>query len=240
MKTITLLKEAWQDPIIQEKCSDLIKLGRVSESIQYFVKRLDSIFYEFYLPNEMDVLLQLTSTISPRSRGAITGVETKTVAFQDINLCNIDVIHTSSLAYNIVDSSWFKQISGLHTIVFMASLADFNLISREGGNLLVNTITLFQDIITKLSSKRHEVILLLNKRDIFEEKLKNNVDIATFFPNYKGLSGFASKIIFSLLILIRAAFRGKGKCSARLGLLYKQVYRPIRCWIRCTHYLSCH
>ena len=191
MTTVTLLKEAWQDPIIQEKCADLIKSGRVSESIQYFVKRLDSIFYEFYLPSEMDILLQLTSTISPRSRETITGVETKTVAFQDINLSSMDVIHTSSLAYNLVDSSWFKQISGLHTVVFMASLADFNLISKEGDNLLAHTITLFQDIITKLSSKRHEVILLLNKRDIFEEKLKDNVDIAAYFPNYKGLSGYA-------------------------------------------------
>jgi guanine nucleotide-binding protein G(i) subunit alpha len=68
---------------------------------------------------------------------------------------------------------WVHLFDGVSAVVFVASLADYDLVMEEDGvtNRLVDSLGLFAEVANGRWFERSSVILLLNKRDAFEAKL---------------------------------------------------------------------
>ena len=63
------------------------------------------------------------------------------------------------------------------------------LVEKAGVNRMHDALDLFQEIVNNTWFEKVHIILFLNKRDLFEEKIKR-VDIKTCFPNYDGGKDF--------------------------------------------------
>ena len=77
----------------------------------------------------------------------------------------------------------------MSSIIFIASLADYNLklVEDLSTNRLSESIALFKTFMGNQFFKQRPIILFLNKTDIFDEKIKH-FDLADSFDDYKGRS----------------------------------------------------
>ena len=82
---------------------------------------------------------------------------------------------------------WIHCFEDVTSIIFIASLADYNLILVEdqSENRLKESIALFKTILETELIKQRSIILFLNKRDIFEEKIRH-FDLKDNFEDYEG------------------------------------------------------
>jgi guanine nucleotide-binding protein G(i) subunit alpha len=72
-------------------------------------------------------------------------------------------------------------------IVFVASLSDYNKLLYEDHktNRMEDSLTTFEEIINNSFFKNSTIVLLLNKYDIFKEKI-DKFPLQEYFPEYKG------------------------------------------------------
>ena len=82
---------------------------------------------------------------------------------------------------------WIHCFEHVSSIIFIASLAEYNLhlVEDSSVNRLDESIALFQTILKNPWLKQSSMILFLNKRDIFDEKIKY-FDLKDYFPDYCG------------------------------------------------------
>ena len=73
-------------------------------------------------------------------------------------------------------------------ILFCASLDEYDLTLSEDDptNRMMDALTFFEEICQNTLFKSTPVVLFLNKRDLFEEKIKW-VDLKCCFDNYEGM-----------------------------------------------------
>ena len=88
-------------------------------------------------------------------------------------------------------SHWYKLYKYVHMILFVVDLSCFDeyIINDDGQNVnkMVYTVELFKSVIAEkyLLSKKNNIVVLFNKVDLFEEKIKNNIplDECKFFSD---------------------------------------------------------
>ena len=84
-------------------------------------------------------------------------------------------------------SSWISYFDEVTAVLFVASLScyDQNMVEEEGVNRMVDSIVLFENMVNHELLVKKSFILFLNKKDIYEEKIRKK-HIVDYFPNYKG------------------------------------------------------
>ena len=87
-------------------------------------------------------------------------------------------------------SKWVHQFSIVDAVLFVASLScyDQNLYEEEDVNAMHESIRLFDLVVNNRYFRNTSMILFLNKRDLFEEKVKLKT-IKDCFPDYEGEDG---------------------------------------------------
>ena len=82
---------------------------------------------------------------------------------------------------------WVKYFDNVTSILFVASLIAYDQVMVEDCtvNRMADSIVLFDNIANHELLSKANVILFLNKRDLFETKVKK-VDIKNTFPDYNG------------------------------------------------------
>jgi guanine nucleotide-binding protein G(i) subunit alpha len=58
---------------------------------------------------------------------------------------------------------------------------------EDGINRMVDSLVLFDDMINHPLLEKKSFVLFLNKRDLYDKKIKKK-DIIDYFPQYKGLA----------------------------------------------------
>ena len=135
------------------------------------------IFKEDYVPTHEDVL---------KTRIRTTGmIETK----YEIN----DVF------FNIYDvggarnerKKWIHSFENVAAVIYFVSLNHYNatLFEDESKNAMHESIQLFDELVNSKWFKRTDFILILNKRDLFEELLSNQVSLSNCFSHKYGWNG---------------------------------------------------
>jgi hypothetical protein len=124
---------------------------------------------------------------------------------------------------------WINCFEGCTAVIFLASLADYDLVSEDDPTLnrLMESLELFAEIVNSPWFEDSCVILLLNKRDVFAQKLASGIDLQhdgdlrnpPRFQDYKGGRD-----------PIEAADYIKG----RFLELAKREERPVHCHITCA------
>jgi GTPase SAR1 family protein len=188
MKRVTALRPL-DDPLTEDIASDIstlwadgaiqaifAKRGEFSipDSAEYFFGRLDATWKSDYIPTFDDVL---------RSRVRTTGILDQKYTHNQSNFHLFDVGGQRNER-----KKWIHVFEGVTAILFVASLSGYDQILYEDQktNRLHESLKLFAEICDYRYFLSTNIILFLNKKDLFLEKIKDPLNtLSACFPEYK-------------------------------------------------------
>lgn len=191
------IQEIWNDAAtdsIIKQAKELVVL----DSIPYYLKKLDEIVSSRYEPNNVDILLARLRT---------TAVSETTFEHAGVNFNIIDVGGQKGER-----SKWLPLFSDVTAIIYCVSSSDYDLVLEEDGvtNRMIDSFELFKTIAKHRAMRHVPIILFLNKKDLFEKKIKE-VDLATCFPEYKGGKNYKPGIKFLEQLFLKAGQEREGE-----------------------------
>jgi len=166
------IKALWKDPGIQEAFSRQSEFQLI-DSANYYFENIDRLSAPDYIPNEQDVL---------RSRAKTTGIIEMEFDVEKTHFRMVDVGGQRSER-----KKWMHCFQEVTAVIFCVALSEYDLKLQEDDqtNRMHESLKLFKEICNSKWFVETSMILFLNKRDIFEEKIKR-VDLTVCFPEYSG------------------------------------------------------
>jgi len=194
----------WKDAGIQKTYQMRAKY-QLTDSTAYFFDRLPEIVKSNYIPIEQDVL---------RSRVRTTGVVENEFEIENNKFKMIDVGGQRNER-----KKWIHCFEGVTAVIFVAALSEYDQVcfEDESQNRMVEALTLFDDICNSKWFERTSLILFLNKRDLFAEKILR-VPLTVCFPEYSGEMTFEAASQF-----LQACFEQKNRVPE------KTIYTHVTC-----------
>jgi len=166
------IKALWSDPGIKETFSRSSEF-QLNDSAEYYFNEIDRIAQEDYLPSIQDVL---------RSRIKTTGIiETKfTVGNTTFTLVDVGGQRSER-------RKWMHCFQDVTAVIFVAAMSEYDqkLYEDESTNRMHEALKLFKDICNTKWFSDTAIILFLNKKDLFDKKIKR-VPLTVCFPDYSG------------------------------------------------------
>jgi len=165
------LKAAWTCGPIQEAYAQKSKL-QVPSSAKYIMGNLDRFVADDFLPTPDDVL---------RCRARTTGIHEIEFDVEGLHFRMVDVGGQRSER-----KKWAHCFEDVTAIIFVVAMDgyDLSLYEDENVNRIQEARKLFDDIANSKWFQQTSIILFLNKKDLFEEKIKT-VDMKVCFSDYK-------------------------------------------------------
>lgn len=161
--TANLINRLWMDPGIQQAYLDRAK-AEIPESAKYFITKASEFAGEDYLPSPSDIL-QIR-------------IPTKTLVTTNIEIDGTPFTFYDVSAQENSRKKWLHQFKNVEVILFVASLGDFNVISSQDPTRIKLDLALemFKEVMETEEFKEKSTILLLNKFDVLQDKIKQNID----------------------------------------------------------------
>jgi G-protein alpha subunit. len=165
----------------------------VSDSIGYLMDRLPAIFNPNYVPTDQDII---------HCRVQTTGVVSIEFNYSGLTFEIFDVGGQRSER-----KKWIHCFENVYAVLFVAALSDYDLAMNEDPdkNRMDDSLGLFDQICNNRWFEECSLILFLNKKDVFREKIRR-VPISRCFPEYKGKPNYEESSNF-----IRQQFEGQNK-----------------------------
>uniref|UniRef100_A0A8C1W8C7 Guanine nucleotide binding protein (G protein), alpha inhibiting activity polypeptide 1 n=1 Tax=Cyprinus carpio TaxID=7962 RepID=A0A8C1W8C7_CYPCA len=138
-----------------------------------YLNDLDRISQATYIPTQQDVL---------RTRVKTTGIVETHFTFKDLHFKMFDVGGQRSER-----KKWIHCFEGVTAIIFCVALSDYDLVLAEDEemNRMHESMKLFDSICNNKWFTDTSIILFLNKKDLFEEKIKKS-PLTICYPEYAG------------------------------------------------------
>jgi guanine nucleotide-binding protein G(o) subunit alpha len=176
------MKRLWHDPAIQA-CFKRANEFQLNDSAQYFLDQLDRISALNYLPTEQDIL---------RARLQTTGIVEIKFSTKDMFFRVFDVGGQRSER-----RKWIHCFENVNAIIFCAALSEYDQMLAEDAtmNRMTESLHLFETIFNNRFFVKTSFILFLNKRDLFEEKIKHS-PLTACFPEYDGPNEFKPAALY--------------------------------------------
>lgn len=143
------------------------------DSAAYFFDSIDRIALPDYSPTYDDIL---------RVRARTTGIVE--------SMLNID-----SHLFKIIDvggqkserKKWYHCFDGVTAIIFVAAINEYDQVLFEDNetNRMLDALNLFNEVVNNPLFQKINIILFLNKRDLFSQKIQT-IDLNVCFPDYTG------------------------------------------------------
>jgi len=181
-------------------------LHQLNDSTSYFLDKIEQIGAETYVPTEEDVIYSHSRTT--------TGVVEGEFKIDGYSFRMIDVSGQRNDR-----RKWIHCFSEdvLTCVLFVVPLNVYDMYDEDGTNLMQEALNLFEEICNSRWFRKTSVLLLLNKRDLFAEKIRK-VPLTKCFPDYDGLNTYEATTQF-----IQRRFEERNRDS------YKQVYSHLIC-----------
>ncbi|KAI6225710.1 Guanine nucleotide-binding proteinG(O) subunit alpha [Aphelenchoides besseyi] len=194
------MKRLWADSGVQE-CFNRSNEYQLNDSAKYFLDDLDRLGQPNYQPTEQDIL---------RTRVKTTGIVEVHFTFKNLNFKLFDVGGQRSER---------KKWRDVTAIIFCVAMSEYDQVLHEDEttNRMHESLKLFDSICNNKWFTETSIILFLNKKDLFEEKIKKS-PLTVCFPEYNGRQDYHEASAF-----IQAQFEAKNK-SAK-----KEVYAHTTC-----------
>ncbi|XP_076334934.1 guanine nucleotide-binding protein G(i) subunit alpha-like [Tachypleus tridentatus] len=171
-----VMKKLWLDSGIQ-KCYSRSREYQLNDSASYYLNSLDRICDPNYIPTQQDVL---------RTRVKTTGIVETQFTFKGLHFKMFDVGGQRSER-----KKWIHCFEGVTAIIFCVSLSEYDqvLAEDEEMNRMVESMKLFDSICNNQWFVETSIILFLNKKDLFEEKIVHS-PLNICFPEYQGANNY--------------------------------------------------
>ncbi|XP_036189395.1 guanine nucleotide-binding protein G(t) subunit alpha-1 isoform X2 [Myotis myotis] len=167
-----IIQRLWQDAGIQA-CFERASEYQLNDSAGYYLSDLERLVTPGYVPTEQDVL---------RSRVKTTGIIETQFSFKDLNFRMFDVGGQRSER-----KKWIHCFEGVTCIIFIAALSAYDMVLVEDDevNRMHESLHLFNSICNHRYFATTSIVLFLNKKDVFSEKIKK-AHLSICFPDYDG------------------------------------------------------
>lgn len=178
------IKSLWEDPGIKKTFARRSEF-QIDDSAEYYFNDLDRINKPNYLPSEQDVL---------RSRVKTTGIVETDFKIKGKAIRMIDVGGQRNER-----KKWIHCFEGVTAIIFVCALSEYDQKCYEDNttNRMQESLLLFDEICNCRWFEDTNIILFLNKSDLFQDKIKNPLTtLSKTFPNYTGGDSFDSGVSF--------------------------------------------
>uniref|UniRef100_A0A8C6YLX1 G protein subunit alpha o1 n=1 Tax=Nothoprocta perdicaria TaxID=30464 RepID=A0A8C6YLX1_NOTPE len=201
---LSAMMRLWADSGIQE-CFNRSREYQLNDSAQYYLDSLDRIGAADYQPTEQDIL---------RTRVKTTGIVETHFTFKNLHFRLFDVGGQRSER-----KKWIHCFEDVTAIIFCVALSGYDQVLHEDEttNRMHESLKLFDSICNNKWFTDTSIILFLNKKDIFEEKIKKS-PLTICFPEYTGPNSFTEAVAY-----IQAQYESKNKSPN------KEIYTHITC-----------
>nr|QKY89044.1 Gi alpha [Acanthopleura granulata] len=171
-----VMKRLWKDSGVQE-CFSRAREYQLNDSAEYYLNSLDRISTADYIPTEQDVL---------RTRVKTTGIVETHFTFKDLHFKMFDVGGQRSER-----KKWIHCFEGVTAIIFIVAMSEYDLTLAEDQemNRMMESMKLFDSICNNKWFTDTSIILFLNKKDLFEDKIKKS-PLTICFPEFTGANTF--------------------------------------------------
>jgi len=117
------------------------------------------------------------------------------------------------------EKKWIHCFENVTAVLFVAAISEYDqmLYEDESVNRITEALNLFEEICNSRWFQDTSMILMLNKRDLFAEKIQK-VSIRVCFPEYEGKDTYDESAKY-----MKDVFESKNKTQT------KQVYTHVTC-----------
>lgn len=163
----------WGEPAIKEICAHPSPEFHIADSSSYFLDNLQRIATPDFDPTPQDIL---------RARSRTTGAKETQFTVDGHVFRIVDVGGQRSER-----RKWASCFDDVTAVIFCVSLSEYDmtLVEDPTQNRMHESLLLFKNICNSPWFASTPIIIFLNKRDIFSEKIKK-VDLKVCFPEYDG------------------------------------------------------
>ncbi|KAI4826223.1 hypothetical protein KUCAC02_021864 [Chaenocephalus aceratus] len=194
----------WSDSGNQE-CFSRAREYQLNDSAQYYLDSLDRIGAPDYQPTEQDIL---------RTRVKTTGIVETHFTFKNLHFRLFDVGGQRSER-----KKWIHCFEDVTAIIFCVALSGYDQVLHEDEttNRMHESLKLFDSICNNKWFNETSIILFLNKKDLFESKIRKS-PLSICFPEYSGPDTYLEGIDY-----IKCQYESKNKSPS------KEVYAHVTC-----------
>lgn len=166
------IKGIWPDPAIQSTYERRAEF-QLHGSVPYIVHNIDRIADPNSLPIDDDVI---------QCRVRTTGIVELLFELEHINFRVIDVGGQRSER-----RKWIHCFEGVTAVIFCVAMSEYDekLCEDTKVNRMHEALELFEEICNNHYFRDSAMVLFLNKKDLFAEKI-TKVDLRVCFPGYEG------------------------------------------------------
>ncbi|KAE9554521.1 hypothetical protein FO519_002277 [Halicephalobus sp. NKZ332] len=175
------LLRLWSDKAVSGAALNRGNEFQLAESASHFLSNIERIGAPDYKPTEQDILL---------SRIKTTGIVEVKFKMKNVDFRVFDVGGQRSER-----KKWIHCFEDVNAIIFIAALSEYDqvLFEDETTNRMVESMRLFESICNSRWFINTSMILFLNKKDLFMEKIKKT-SIKIAFPEYKGSNSYDEQV----------------------------------------------
>jgi len=174
-------KSLWESKPIQDAFQNSQRKFEFAESLTYVMSNLDRIAAEAWKPTDPDVL---------HVRQRTTGIVETRFKVDKHNWVIIDVG-----GQRVERRKWVHSQSNLTAVIYFVALDEYDVLGEdESKSGMQESLDVWEETVNGFQTKL-PVILFLNKRDLFEEKIKK-VPMKKTWKEYKGGKDFNTAIEF--------------------------------------------
>ncbi|KAE8693303.1 Extra-large guanine nucleotide-binding protein 1 [Hibiscus syriacus] len=172
-----LVEELWKHTAIQETYNRRGELEMLPGVASYYLERVVEILKTDYEPSDLDILYAEGATSS-------NGLACVDFLFPqsspDENIDTADQ-HDSLLRYQLIrmqargfgeNCKWLEMFEDVGMVIFCVALSNYDKFSADGTNKMLLSRKLFETIVSHPTFDQMDFLLILNKFDMFEEKIE--------------------------------------------------------------------
>lgn len=166
----------WSDTGLQE-CFLRSNEYQLNDSAKYFLDSLDRLSETSFFPTVQDIL---------RTRVRTTGIVEIPFEFKKLNFRLFDLGGQRSER-----KKWIHCFEDVSAIIFCVALSEYDQLIQEDEttNRMQESLILFDSICNSKWFIKTSIILFLNKKDLFKEKIHKS-PLTVCFPDYSGGSSY--------------------------------------------------
>jgi GTPase SAR1 family protein len=169
--------ELWGKERALKQAFEIRSKLQLLDSAEYLFDNIERIGQADYTPNKEDIL---------RARLRTSGIVERMFKIGNVNFKFLDVGGQRNER-----RKWIHCFDGVTAIIFVAAISEFDqvLYEDEKENRLHESVRVFDQICNNKYFTQTAMILFLNKKDLFEDKIKK-VSLRVCFPEYKGSDSY--------------------------------------------------
>ncbi|KAL4574637.1 hypothetical protein LXL04_021473 [Taraxacum kok-saghyz] len=187
-----LVDEIWKDPAIQETYKRKNELNSLPDVAKYFLDQTIELSSNDYEPSETDILY--AEGVTPTN-----GVSCLDFSFHDhspmfdeneqSSLIKFQLIRMSTKGKLNEHTKWLDMFEGVRLLIFCVALSDYDEMWAHNDGTMENKMIANRDSFERLAKQQCfgdiPFVLILNKYDVFEEKLgRTPLSVCEWFSDF--------------------------------------------------------